>query len=712
MKFLVSAAVAALAAAPARASQFVALGGRGAKAASIDRVVGLIEELRERIKLDGKAEQESYDKFACWCEDTLGRKAKDISSSKDQIEELGALIIKLKAEIASHAAEIVQSKKDLAANVEAQREASEIRDKDHAAYQADKTESEQCVGALEAAVKVLSGAGAKRGFLETMQEAQLLSVVAGVKTVFMRPSVTRAVAAQDLDMVKRFVERPEEFMGGRSAMSAAQLSNNPFGDYAPQSTQIQGILKGMYDTFLGDLEKSNADEAEAQKSHEELMATKKQELETLQATLESQEMDEATKNKALADSQALLDDTKTKLEADEKLFEDVKAGCKLKAEEWSERTHLRTMELQGVAEAIRILTSEDSRDTFQNAVTTLVQVSSKRSLGSTSAELAIRSAKLASLARQYHNIGLAQIAVQLKIGGHFDKVIAAIDKMMEVLRVEEQDDIAHRDRCQNAEGKNANDMEDLGHAINKAEKNIKRSEDRAGQLKIDIDGLKDAIKKTETEMAELLDLRNTDVADFRQAVKDDTQAVAILEEAIVALTRFYDKNKIELGLVSKRQEPGPKYTIDQDKAPETVWDNAEYKGRSSETTGIVAIVEMIKEDVEKEIKKAKEDDADAQAQYEKERGALQETLDADLALKLAKEKELNEVETNIAETEEHRDAKSADLSAENKLKASITGDCSWVKTNFESRRQKRKAEMDGLVEAKSYLAGVEAGEEV
>lgn len=66
---------------------------------------------------------------------------------------------------------------------------------------------------------------------------------------------------------------------------------------------------------------------------------------------------------------------------------DAKAGCKLKAEEWSERTHLRTMELQGVAEAIRILTSEDSRDTFQNAVTTLVQVSSKRSLGAACARL-------------------------------------------------------------------------------------------------------------------------------------------------------------------------------------------------------------------------------------------------------------------------------------------------------------------------------------
>jgi C-terminal processing protease CtpA/Prc len=60
-------------------------------------------------------------------------------------------------------------------------------------------------------------------------------------------------------------------------MSAAQVGQNPFGDYAPQSTQIQGILKGMYDAFTADLEKDNAEEAEAQKSFEELMGTKMQE---------------------------------------------------------------------------------------------------------------------------------------------------------------------------------------------------------------------------------------------------------------------------------------------------------------------------------------------------------------------------------------------------------------------------------------------------
>jgi len=46
-----------------------------------------------------------------------------------------------------------------------------------------------------------------------------------------------------------------------------------------------------------------------------------------------------------------------------------------------------------------------------------------------------------------------------------------------------------------------------------------------------------------------------------------------------------------------------------------------------------------------------------------------------------------------------------------KLENSVAKDCAWVKSHFESRRDKRKAEIDGLVEAKNFLAGVDAGDE-
>merc|ERR1719440_2230488 len=161
-------------------------------------------------------------------------------------------------------------------------------------------------------------------------------------------------------------------------MSAAQIGQNPFGDYAPQSTQIQGILKGMYDAFTTDLEKDNAEEAESQKSFEELMATKKQELATLEATLQKQETDSAAKTKKLSESEVLLDDTTAQLAADEAFFEDTKEACQTKATEWSVRTRLRTEELNGMQVAIGILSSDDAKKTFKASTSTFVQLSSVR----------------------------------------------------------------------------------------------------------------------------------------------------------------------------------------------------------------------------------------------------------------------------------------------------------------------------------------------
>merc|ERR1712194_424872 len=203
-----------------------------------------------------------------------------------------------------------------------------------------------------------------------------------------------------------------------------------------------------------------------------------------------------------------------------------------------------------------------------------------------------------------------------------------------------------------------------------------------------------------------LKLRNEEVAEFRRVLKDDATAVGLLTETTAALSAFYKRNKIKMSLLSDE----PKYTVDPDKAPETTWSGSKYGGRNDETHGVVAIIEMIREDVQKEMKTARADDAKAEAQYEKQRSAMRGTLDAQTQLKLSTEKELSEVESDKASMEEFKLGKVGDQSAENKLKGSITGDCSWVKTHFASRRTKRKAEIQGLVDAKDFLAGSESGD--
>jgi len=690
----------------------------------VNQVVSLIREIKARVEGDGRMAQKTYDKFACWCEKKLEEKAKAIDDAKKSIEELQALILKLSGDLGAHQAEIKQLQKDIAANIAAQAEASELREKESVAYEAEKSEAEQCLGALEAAIKVLSGAGAaKKGkFLETFQEAQLLGVVGGIRQVLRRAASLDIVSENDMEAVRRFVSNPQQFARpavtalqvdgsrGLDDYAALQLENNPFGDYAPQSTKIQGILKGMYDAFAADLEKANGEEAEKQKSFEALMATKQQELETLKAALAKETGDEAEKTKLKADSKGELDATKEQLKADEEYFEQTKATCREKAAVWSEITRLRTEELQSINVAISILSSPEAQKTFAAASTTLLQLVTRHSHSSTdvfdSSDGEDAYKRLRSLASRFDNLGLAQIAVMLKTGGHFDKVIVMIDKMIGLLRQEEKDDIEHRDRCQAGMAKNSNDNEDLLHDIEKSEESLKIMRDKEENMNKDLEALESEIDATKKSMDDRLDLRNEERKQFEQALKDDADAVALLDKAITALTDFYKNNKMPLELLQRTREP--EYTIDDDKAPEAPSLEGGYKSRHEEKHGIIAILSMLKEDFASEMKTGRAEDAEAQKKYEEDRKALQDVLDAQEQSKVELEKVLTDLQSKITELDKLLDMKGTEKGENEKMGKAIGNDCAWVETHFDSRREKRQKEIDGLMEAKNILAGAEA----
>merc|ERR1719262_38918 len=166
-------------------------------------------------------------------------------------------------------------------------------------------------------------------------------------------------------------------------------------------------------------------------------------------------------------------------------------------------------------------------------------------------------------------------------------------------------------------------------------------------------------------------MRNKDEADFRQALKDDSDAVDLIKQAIVALSKYYKNNKIDMpALVQKK---APEYAEDPDKAPDATF--ASSSSRSSETGGILAILEMLAEDMEKEMAEGRADDADAQAKYDEQNGALQNSLDAQNAQKTSTETELGDLEEKIAAYEDHQKEKEADQDAEEDTGKSLNTDC-------------------------------------
>merc|ERR1719171_3327302 len=195
---------------------------------------------------------------------------------------------------------------------------------------------------------------------------------------------------------------------------------------------------------------------------------------------------------------------------------------------------------------------------------------------------------------------------------------------------------------------------------------------------------------------EALANRNEENAKFKQALKDDAAAVGLIAQAVEVLSGYYS-------LLQKKQ---PEYKENPDTPPETF--EGDYEGRKSEGTGIIAILSMIKEDIEKEMKVASKEEAEALKDYEDLRADSQATVDAldakivslgqDIAAKMKEIADLEAVKQNKADSEAATDTYLTDLGP----------NCDWVDKYFDSRMEKRKAEMEGLQEAKAVLAGAES----
>ena len=80
--------------------------------------------------------------------------------AKDTIEKLQTEIEKLPGDLGAHGAEIQQLQKDLASECGGTERGTDVRDEENAKFKEDKTENEQCLVALEQAIKLMTGAGA------------------------------------------------------------------------------------------------------------------------------------------------------------------------------------------------------------------------------------------------------------------------------------------------------------------------------------------------------------------------------------------------------------------------------------------------------------------------------------------------------------------------------------------------------------------------
>jgi len=658
---------------------FAGLAAASNSGSPVEKVVELIQGVLDRAVADGEAEQQMYDKYACWCETTAKRKANSIVEAQAAMRRLGQQILSLKGKIATLTAEVEQLAADIAQNEKDQALATSLREKENADYEADSSERKQAIAALQQAIEVLAKG---TSFVQLSAE----SATAVKKVLEVVPSTMKP---QHLSLLSEF------------ASSGAHASR-----YAPQSVTIQGILTDMYSTFVTDLEQATQDEFAAQRKFEDFIYTKEVELADMKATKLKKEGQKADAESLLADTTQSYDDTEDQKEADIEFFDETKKACTAKNEEWVIRKNLREEEIAGMKEALKILTTDEAREMFAKAIKPGKETFFLQTASESSAPVQHAYAVLKKQATKTHSLRLAQLAASVKLAksGHFDKVIASIDKIIQNLKDEEAADIQKRDECKDQYLSLESSIKDLKWKIKKNDAKIDKLEKLIQEHTDEKVKTIEEIDAVVAQMEAMTKQRKQENEAFHSAKEDDQAAIKLLEAARDALSKYYKKNKIEMGplqgSVKLLQKP---FEVSEDQAPDATFSD---KGsRKHESKGVLQLMTMLIEDLQDEIKNETKDEEATQLEYESEMAAAKK-LEEELT-----EKKIN-LEETIAKREEDKMSEHSDRTknlgekqSEELYKSQIKPDCDWIIGAFKERETARAAEMNGLVTAKEYLAG-------
>merc|ERR1712160_41168 len=278
---------------------------------------------------------------------------------------------------------------------------------------------------------------------------------------------------------------------------------------------------------------------------------------------------------------------------------------------------------------------------------------------------------------------------------------------MGLLKTEQADDDNKKEYCEIQADSLDDKKKGLVRTVSDAEKSIEDAKESIATLATEIEALEDGIKALDKSTAEATEQRKEENSDFTELIAQDTAAKELLGMAKNRLNKFYNpklyaapKEAAELAQIRAHGQqaaaPPP--------PPEAP---GAYSKKSEESNGVIAMVDNIVKDLDKEMTVAEAEEKDAQADYEQamKDGAEKRASDSTTAA----DKKGVKADTQAA-LEGHSDDKasaSKELAATLQAIEALNGECGWMLKYFDIRKEARTSEIDALGKAKAVLSGAD-----
>eukprot|EP00427_Karlodinium_veneficum_P059989 CAMPEP_0169380340 /NCGR_PEP_ID=MMETSP1017-20121227/40815_1 /TAXON_ID=342587 /ORGANISM="Karlodinium micrum, Strain CCMP2283" /LENGTH=711 /DNA_ID=CAMNT_0009479771 /DNA_START=54 /DNA_END=2186 /DNA_ORIENTATION=- len=685
----------------ASAKQLQGVAGKVQSAANpIRRVVTMLQSMQKKVTEEGEKEKELFEKFMCYCKNGKGDLSGSIAAAKNKNEQLTAAIKETDAALTQTKADLKTAQGDRADAKAAVAKAEALRAKEAAAYAKESSDLKTNIGALKSATSAIEK-GMGGAFLQTSAGALLKQL-----------SVTMEISSMDREMLTSFLTQGQGETAG----------------YVPQGGQIVGILKEMTDTMEKSLSTATEEETSAIKDFDELMAAKTKEINALTKSIESKMTQIGELGVQLVTQKEDLDDTTKSLLEDEAFLKDLEKNCKTKEDEWAVRTKVRAEELLAIADTIKLLNDDDALELFKKTLPTpaLLQLEANGQSVKNRALLALQQASRGE--KGDFRLNLIALALKGKKVS-FDKVLKMIDDMVVLLGNEQTADDDKKEYCQKTLDKTEDNLKELELTVSDLGK-------AAADLKETISTLasvEDGIKALDKQVSEATEERKEEHADNIETLANDNAAKELIGIAKNRLNKFYnpklyvappkrelsEEQRITLnmgGTLAPTAAPGgiagtgieamfaQSSRVAPPPPPETF---GAYAKKGEETTGVITMLDMMVADLDKEITEIETEEKENQAEYEEFMRASAGKRATDAKSIADKESAKAESEASLIRTEEEKTAKTKEAMATAEYLSQVHGECDWLLSNFEMRKEARAGEVDSLKKAKAVLSGAD-----
>lgn len=651
----------------------------------IRKVVTLLQNMAKKVAKEGEHETQLYEKFKCYCTTGAGDLQASISASSAKIPALQSDIETGESTAARLAGELKQHAIDRTAAEEAIKEATSIREKEHAAFATEAAELKDYLAALGKAIPAIETGMSGTGLM------QLGSGVA---------------------MLRRAVNANNQITDDDRQSVIAFLSGSNSADYSPKSGEIVGILKEMNSNFAKSLSELEEKEASAAALHEELVTAKKKEVKSLGSSIEKKTARVGELKMEIVQMKNELTSGQAALAEDTQFLADLEKDCDAKTAEYEERVKLRSEELVAIQETIQILNSDDALELFKKTLPSpsFVQVNAGAAQAKARALAALTRAQIAS-----KGLGPSTRFITLSLNGQkvdFTKVIKMIDDMVILLKTEQADDDSKKEYCSSQIDKAEDKVKELSKTASDLETSIEERKAAIAQLTDELKVLNAGIAELDKLVEEATVQRKGENEEFKELLSSNSAAKELLQFAKTRLNKFYNpklalsQNGKQMSLLAKASLQRRMWSFKDapDPPPET-W--GAYQKKGQESSGVVSMINLLIRDIDKEIAEAEKQEEMSQKEYE--------NLMSDSAEKRAKDLKAIKVKTaSKANSEELATSETSDLSSTKKefmatssFLSDLHAECDWLMQNFDLRKSARAEEMDNLKAAKAVLSGAD-----